>query len=206
MPGLLRSSPAALPQLSGGADATRKIARGPFSPSWESLKQYKAPDWFRDAKFGIWAHWTAQCVPEQGDWYARRMYIQGEKDYDFHVAKYGHPSRFGFMELDNLWKAEKWQPEELMQLYVKAGAKYFVALANHHDNFDCYDSRYHAWNSVRVGPKKGHSRNLGQNRPATRVALRRHKSFGARLALVPDGLRLRRRRDRRPECATTPTD
>src|SRR4051812_26219402 len=133
----------------------RSIARGPFQPSWESLTQnYRVPDWFRDAKFGIWAHWSAQCVPEQGDWYARRMYIQGEKDYDFHVSKYGHPSRFGFMELDNLWKAEKWRPEELMQLYAGAGAKYFVALANHHDNFDCYDSRHHAWNSVRVGPKK----------------------------------------------------
>ena len=104
-----------------------------------------------------------------------------------------------------LWKAENWQPEELMQLYVKAGAKYFVALANHHDNFDCYDSRYHAWNSVRVGPKKDIVGTWARTRPAARAALRRDKSFGARLALVPDGLRLRRRRDRRPECATTPT-
>ena len=156
LPAFLRSSPALAAQsaTSASAPGERKIAPGPFAPSWESLRQYKAPDWFRDAKFGIWAHWTAQCVPEQGDWYARRMYIQGDKDYDFHVSKYGHPSRFGFMEIDNLWKAENWRPEELMERYVKAGAKYFVALANHHDNFDCYDSRYHAWNSVRVGPKQ----------------------------------------------------
>ncbi|HTQ40833.1 MAG TPA: alpha-L-fucosidase [Pirellulales bacterium] len=135
--------------------AERNIAAGPFQPTWESLEQnYHCPDWFRDAKFGIWAHWTAQCVPEQGDWYARRMYIQGDKDYQYQVAHYGHPSEFGFKDIDNLWHAENWDPEKLMQLYKAAGAKYFVALANHHDNFDNYDSKYHEWNSVRVGPHK----------------------------------------------------
>jgi alpha-L-fucosidase len=143
----------------GAADAaasgpSRSIAAGPFQPTWDSLKQYQAPDWFRDAKFGIWAHWTAQCVPEQGDWYARRMYVQGDAANKFHVQKYGHPSKFGFMEIDNLWKAEHWDPQALMQQYVKAGAKYFVSLANHHDNFDNYDSSHHAWNSTRIGPKK----------------------------------------------------
>lgn len=137
------------------AQESRTIARGPFKPTWESLTQtYRVPEWFRDAKFGIWAHWSAQCVPEQGDWYARRMYLQGDSAYDYHVKTYGHPSKFGFMEIDNLWKAERWEPENLMALYKRAGAKYFFALANHHDNFDAYDSKYHAWNSVRVGPKK----------------------------------------------------
>ncbi|HJP91103.1 MAG TPA: alpha-L-fucosidase [Pyrinomonadaceae bacterium] len=131
------------------------IAPGPFKPTWESLAQtYRVPEWFRDAKFGIWAHWSAQCVPEQGDWYARRMYQQSDSAYDYHLKTYGHPSRFGFMEIDNLWKAERWEPEKLMALYKRAGAKYFFALANHHDNFDAYDSKYHAWNSVNVGPKK----------------------------------------------------
>jgi alpha-L-fucosidase len=126
-----------------------------FAPTWDSLaKNYHCPDWYRDAKFGIWAHWTAQCVPEQGDWYARNMYIQGTPQYEYHVAHYGPPSKFGFMELDNLWHAEHWDPEKLMQLYKAAGAKYFVALANHHDNFDCYNSKYQQWNSVRVGPHK----------------------------------------------------
>ena len=133
----------------------REIAPGPFQPVWESLvKNYQCPEWFRDAKFGIWAHWSAQCVPEQGDWYARHMYIQGMRQYEYHVRTYGHPSTFGFMEMDNLWKADKWEPEKLMVLYKRAGAKYFVALANHHDNFDAYDSKYHAWNSVNVGPKR----------------------------------------------------
>ena len=91
----------------GGA---REIAAGPFQANWESLLQYRAPDWFRDAKFGLWAHWTAQCVPEQGDWYARQMYIQGHPQYNYHVAHYGHPSKFGFMEIDNVWKAENGSP------------------------------------------------------------------------------------------------
>jgi alpha-L-fucosidase len=126
-----------------------------FTPNWESLAGgYRAPDWFRDAKFGIWAHWTAQCVPEQGDWYARSMYLQGHPQYEHHLQTYGHPTMVGFMEMNNRWKAEHWDPEALLDLYAKAGAKYFVALANHHDNFDTYDSKYHRWNSMRVGPKR----------------------------------------------------
>ncbi|HEV2318324.1 MAG TPA: alpha-L-fucosidase, partial [Verrucomicrobiae bacterium] len=117
------------------------IAAGPFQATWDSLAQnYHCPEWFRDAKFGIWAHWSAQCVPEQGDWYARRMYLQGDPAYDYHVRTYGHPSKFGFMQIDHLWQADRWEPEKLMDLYVRAGAKYFMSLANHHDNFDCYDS------------------------------------------------------------------
>jgi alpha-L-fucosidase len=74
------------------AQSAHTIARGPFQPTWESLVQnYRVPEWFRDAKFGIWAHWSAQCVPEQGDWYARRMYTQGDSAYDYHVKTYGHP-------------------------------------------------------------------------------------------------------------------
>jgi alpha-L-fucosidase len=130
-------------------------APGAFTADWASLTAgYRAPDWFADAKFGIWAHWTAQCVPERGDWYARRMYQQGDSDYDDHLSRFGHPADTGFMEIDNLWKAERWDPESLMDLYQRAGAKYFVSLANHHDNFDNYNSRFHAWNSMNVGPKR----------------------------------------------------
>jgi len=122
--------------------ATRTIAPGPFQPSWDSFAQnYQTPDWFPRREVRHLAHWSAQCVPEQGDWYAREMYLEGSVKYKYHVEHYGHPSKFGFMELDNLWKAEKWEPEKMMDLYVKAGAKYFVALANHHDNFDNYDSK-----------------------------------------------------------------
>jgi alpha-L-fucosidase len=148
------SSDRATHAASQTASAPRSIAPGPFSANWSSLRHYQVPEWFRDLKFGIWAHWTAQCVPEQGDWYARLMYLQGEDDYNYHVRTYGHPSKFGFMQIDNLWKADQWEPAALMQLYVKAGARYFFSLANHHDNFDNFDSQYHAWNSLRVGPKK----------------------------------------------------
>ncbi|MGF7140191.1 alpha-L-fucosidase [Roseimarinus sediminis] len=132
-----------------------EIASGKYSPNWDSfIENYECPEWFRDVKFGIWAHWSAQCIPEDGDWYARNMYIQGTRQYNFHVEHYGHPSEFGFMEFDYLWKAENWNPDKLMKLYKKAGAKYFMALANHHDNFDAYNSKYHSWNSVNIGPKK----------------------------------------------------
>lgn len=135
--------------------AERTVAAGKFEPTWASLTEnYRCPEWFRDAKLGIWAHWSAQCVPGQGDWYARSMYVQGHKHYQFHVEHFGHPSEFGFMEIHNLWKADKWDPDALMALYKETGARYFVAMANHEDNFDAYDSKYHAWNSVNAGPKK----------------------------------------------------
>jgi alpha-L-fucosidase len=142
----------AAPLIPGVASAA---PAGPFTGSWDSLAAgYKLPDWFRDAKFGIWAHWSAQCVPERGDWYGRLMYVQGDEHYDDHVKRFGHPSQFGFMEFDNLWKVDAWEPEALMGLYKAAGAKYFVSLACHHDNFDTFDSAHHPWNATRIGPKR----------------------------------------------------
>jgi alpha-L-fucosidase len=130
-------------------------AQGPIAPDWAAFVQaYRAPDWFRDAKFGIWSHWGPQCVPEYGDWYGRQMYIQGNPYYEHHVRTYGHPSRFGFMELIGRWRTERWEPEALMALYRRAGARYFMSMANHHDNFDNFDSAHHEWNSVRVGPRR----------------------------------------------------
>lgn len=130
------------------------IAAGPFKPSDPSFKQYQYPTWFRDAKFGIWAHWGPQAVPRQGDWYARNMYIEGSEQYKYHVAHYGHPSRFGYKDIIPLWKAEKWDPEKLMALYKKAGAKYFVSMGTHHDNFFLWNSSLHRWNAVKMGPHK----------------------------------------------------
>ncbi|MDC7684830.1 alpha-L-fucosidase [Asticcacaulis sp. BYS171W] len=149
--GLITSAAGAVELSAPGYD---KITDGPFKPDWDSLiAGYKTPDWFRDAKFGLWAHWGPGCVPEYGDWYARKMYQQGNPFYEHHVKTYGHPADFGFMEFYPRWKAENWNPEALLDLYVKAGAKYFVAMANHHDNFDMYDSKFHDWNSTRIGPK-----------------------------------------------------
>jgi alpha-L-fucosidase len=130
------------------------VPPGPFLPFWESLKSYRCPDWFRDAKFGLWAHWSPQCVPEQGDWYARNMYIQGMPQYEYHLKHYGHPSKFGYKDICHLWKADRWDPDALIKLYKQAGAEYFVALATHHDNFDCWNSKHQPWNCVNVGPKR----------------------------------------------------
>lgn len=129
-------------------------AQVPFHPDWSSLENYRVPAWFRDAKFGIWAHWGPQCQPERGDWYARGMYEEGTDQYNYHVEKYGHPSKFGFKDVINEWRAEKWDAEGLMDLYARAGAQYFMALANHHDNLDLYRSSHQRWNSTNVGPKK----------------------------------------------------
>lgn len=130
------------------------VAAGKFEPTWQSLQQYKVPEWFRNAKFGIWAHWGPQCQPEQGDWYARGMYEEGSDYYKWHVAHYGHPSKVGFKDVINDWKAQNWDPEKLVALYKRVGAQYFFAMANHHDNLDLWNSKYQEWNSVRVGPKK----------------------------------------------------
>lgn len=125
-----------------------------FKPTEQSLKQYQYPAWFRDAKFGIWAHWGPQAVPRHGDWYARQMYIQGSDDYKHHLENYGHPSKFGYKDIIPLWKAQRWNPEKLMALYKKAGAKYFVSMGTHHDDFFLWNSKIHKWNSVNYGPKK----------------------------------------------------
>jgi alpha-L-fucosidase len=130
------------------------IAAGPFKPTDESFKHYRYPEWFRDAKLGFWAHWGPQAVPRQGDWYAKRMYMENDPDYKYHVAHYGHPSKFGYKDIIPLWKAERWDPDKLMALYKKAGAKYFVSMASHHDNFYLWNSKIHKWNSVNMGPKK----------------------------------------------------
>jgi len=147
-------------------------AQGRFKADQESLKQYRCPEWFRDAKFGIWSHWGPQCVPEDGDWYARRLYMSANtkpnyglpnyvagskpnRGYTLHSKAYGHPSRVGFKDIIPLWKAEKWNPDELMELYARAGAKYFVSMAVHHDNFDLWNSKHQPrWNAVATGPQR----------------------------------------------------
>ncbi len=143
-----------------------------FEASRASLARYECPEWFRDAKFGIWSHWGPQAVPEEGDWYARRLYISGESEHRFgvptfkpgtppdrfhsaHLGLYGHPSKVGYKDVIPLWKAERWDPDALMDLYVRAGARYFVSMAVHHDNYDLWDSTHQPrWNATKVGPMR----------------------------------------------------
>ena len=94
-----------------GPKAWRTSPAGPFAPSWDSLiAGYQAPQWYRDAKFGIWAHWGPQCAPEDGDWYARNMYLQGQEQYDHHLKHYGHPADTGFIDVIRTWTAENFDP------------------------------------------------------------------------------------------------
>ena len=125
-----------------------------FESSFESLTTYECPEWFRDAKFGIWSHWGPQSVPMFGDWYARNMYIQDSEQYLYHLRHYGHPSKFGYKDLCALWKAENFDPDDLMQRYYKAGARYFIAQASHHDHFFNYPSKLNRFNSAEIGPHK----------------------------------------------------
>lgn len=131
------------------------MEKGCFEPTWESLGEYVAPKWFRDAKFGIWAHWGAQCVEGSGDWMARELYFEGGSRYKHHVENYGHPSEFGYKDILPLFKAENWDPDELVRFYKEVvGAEYFFILGNHHDNYDLWDSKYQEWNSMNIGPKR----------------------------------------------------
>jgi alpha-L-fucosidase len=134
--------------------ATSDYFRDPFVGTRKSLRAYRCPDWFRDAKFGIWAHWGPQSAPEFGDWYARNLYLEGSKQYRFHLEHYGHPSKFGYKDIIPLWKGDLFDPEHLVGLYQKAGAKYFMSMGVHVDNFDLWNSKHTRWNAVKMGPKK----------------------------------------------------
>lgn len=137
------------------AASSLPLTSGPFRGTRESLTDYHIPAWFADAKFGIWSHWGPQSGVEDGDWYARNMYIQGTPQYEYHLKTYGHPSKIGYKDLIPQFKAKRWDPEHLMDLYVKAGARYFISMGVHHDNFDLWNSKYQPrWNSVATGPKR----------------------------------------------------
>ena len=132
------------------------VMTGAYTPDWENLAVWECPDWFRDAKFGIWAHWDPQCEAEDGDWYARSMYGQDSHQWNRFTQVMGTPpsKTMGYKDLCDHWKADKWNPAELIKLYYEAGARYFMTMGQHHDNFDCWDSPYQEWNSVAIGPKK----------------------------------------------------
>ena len=136
------------------SEADEPMMTGKFEPTWESLKNYEVPEWYRNAKFGIWAHWGPQCVEGTGDWMARSLYMEGSNAYKHHVEHYGHPWEVGFKDIIPLFKAEHWNPDSLVAFYKQIGAQYFFALGNHHDNFDLWDSKYQPWNSVNMGPKR----------------------------------------------------
>jgi alpha-L-fucosidase len=126
-----------------------------YEPSWESLKRYETPDWFRDAKFGIFIHWGVYSVPAFGnEWYAREMYTNGSESFTHHVSTYGPQSKFGYKDFIPKFRAEKWDPDAWAELFVQSGAKYVVPVAEHHDGFAMYDCSLSRWNAVQMGPKR----------------------------------------------------
>ena len=131
------------------------VETGAYTADWNNLAAWECPDWFRDAKFGIWAHWDPQCEAEDGDWYARSMYGTGGQRTTFYNYFGHYPDHdWGYKDFCRYWTIANWNPGELIDLYYAAGARYFMAMGQHHDNYDCWDSPYQEWNSMNIGPKR----------------------------------------------------
>lgn len=131
------------------------IPAGPFAPTWESLQQFQVPDWYLSGKFGIFIHWGVYSVPAFGnEWYPRHMYVPGTPEFAHHVATYGPQTEFGYKDFIPLFKAENFEAEEWLELFVAAGAKFIVPVAEHHDGFAMYDCRFSPWNAVQMGPRR----------------------------------------------------
>lgn len=137
------------------AAVEKENQKGPFKDEWDSLKQYQVPEWYQDAKFGIFIHWGPYSVPGYAnEWYSRNMYQQGDDAFKHHVATYGPQDKFGYKDFIPLFKAEKFNATQWAKLFKAAGAKYVVPVAEHHDGFAMYDSNFTRWTSKKMGPKR----------------------------------------------------
>ena len=131
------------------------IAAGPYKDTWESLQEYEVPKWYRNAKFGIFIHWGVYSVPAFGsEWYPRNMYIQGSPEYEHHIRTYGAHKEFGYKDFIPMFEAENFDPAAWADLFLKAGAKYVVPVAEHHDGFQMYKSSLSHCNAYEMGPKR----------------------------------------------------
>jgi len=130
-------------------------AQGRYQANWDSLKKYQTPGWFRDAKFGIFIHWGVYAVPAFGsEWYPRNMYQQGSPENKHHIEAYGPISKFGYKDFIPMFKAELFDPVKWVALFKKAGAKYVVPVAEHHDGFAMYKTALSKWNAFEMGPHR----------------------------------------------------
>jgi len=128
---------------------------GPFRPDWESLERYEVPEWYKDAKFGIFIHWGVYSVPAFGnEWYPRNMYREESEEYKHHVATYGPVDKFGYKDFVPMFKAEHFDPASWARLFKEAGAKFVVPVAEHHDGFAMYDSALSDWTAPKMGPHR----------------------------------------------------
>ncbi len=129
----------------------------PFEPTWESLKAYECPEWFADAKFGIYAHWGVYSTvmgSRNTDWYSRNMYQEGHPNNIEHIKNYGPVSEFGYKDFVPMFTAEKFDADEWVDLYIEAGAKFAGPVGEHADGFSMWDSDVNPWNAVDMGPKR----------------------------------------------------
>ena len=137
------------------AEIDRVIAKGPYKDTWESLGAFQPPKWYQEAKFGIFIHWGVYSVPSFGsEWYSRNMYIQGDRCYEHHLKTYGPHKDFGYKDFIPMFKAEKFSADAWADLFQKAGAKYVVPVAEHHDGFQMYQSDISHWNAAEMGPRR----------------------------------------------------
>ncbi|HWB25778.1 MAG TPA: alpha-L-fucosidase [Chitinophagaceae bacterium] len=135
--------------------SSQSFSQDRYQATWQSLENYKTPEWFRDAKFGIFIHWGVYSVPAYGsEWYPRQMYLQGSDEYKHHIATYGLQNKFGYKDFIPMFKAEKFDPEQWADLFEKSGAKYVVPVAEHHDGFAMYKTALSKWNAAEMGPKR----------------------------------------------------
>jgi alpha-L-fucosidase len=143
-------------QRAADLETVNRVAHeGPFRPDWQSLQHYEAPDWYRDAKFGIFIHWGVYSVPAFGnEWYPRNMYRPGTDEYKHQIATYGPLDKFGYKDLIPLFKADHFDPAAWARLFKAAGAKYVVPVAEHHDGFAMYDSELSDWTAAKMGPHR----------------------------------------------------
>jgi alpha-L-fucosidase len=140
----------------GAPDAYAKpkpMNAGPYTPTWESLRDHwTCPRWFHQAKFGIFIHWGLYSIPARlNEWYERHMY---NSDVAWHTEHYGPPDKFGYKDFIPLFTAKKYEPEQWAQLFSRAGARYVVPVAEHHDGFAMYDSDLTPWCAGKMGPKR----------------------------------------------------
>jgi alpha-L-fucosidase len=137
------------------AEVDNEARQGLFQPNWDSLKKYQIPEWYQDAKFGIFIHWGVYSVPAfDSEWYPRNMYLQGSKDHQHQVAAHGPENKFGYKDYIPEFKAENFDPHAWADLFRRAGAKYVVPVAEHHDGFAMYNSDLSDWTAAKMGPKR----------------------------------------------------
>lgn len=129
------------------------IKNGPYKDDWDSLSMYEVPQWYRQAKFGIFIHWGLYSVPAfSNEWYSRNMYIQGTKEYEHHLTVYGNHKDFGYKDFIPLFTAQQFNPDEWAALFQASGAKYVIPVAEHHDGFQMYKSAVSHYNTYEMGP------------------------------------------------------